>query len=172
SILTATGLFALFSLNSSQGLGPEPEWKVELVERKPTVREQFFHAMVQGNVAQWKAVETYFPPEQSDAFLSYNLKAWLQLARVAIAQKDFDLAQQTLDKILTREEVDPRILVLALLEKMQLDLEYNQMDQLARDRSEARRYFLSLDTQQQQWITQQIPPHLLSYWEDRNNTSG
>jgi hypothetical protein len=94
SILLATGLFAL-SLKSSKGLVPEPGWKVELVEKKPTVREQFFHAMVQGSVAQWKAVETYFPPEQSDAFLSYNLKAWLQLARVAIAQKDFDLAQQT-----------------------------------------------------------------------------
>jgi serine/threonine protein kinase len=172
SILLATGLFTVFSLKSSQGLVPEPGWKLEQVERKPTVREQFFHAMVQGSVAQWKAVETYFPPEQSDAFLGYNLKAWLQLARVAIAQKDLELAQQTLDKILIREEVDPRILVLALLEKMQVDLELSQMDQLARDRSEARRYFLSLDTQQQQWITQQIPPHLLSYWEDRNNTSG
>ena len=165
--------FALGLRWRGTALIPDPQQATTSVPSQASIREQFYLAWTKDSIPEWKAIERYFPPDQAPANMPYNLKAWLQIGRKYLEQKDSQSAEQSFLRILdqfekTPDRVDRLIHLLAMLGMMDVERSRDNKNAMEFWKREAWKYFASLNDEDKSFIESQIPSHLKSHWQSKD----
>lgn len=135
------------------------------IPKQETVQRQYFEALMRDSVADWRAVESYFPPEEGPEALAYNLRAWLRLSAAARRQGSYGLARQALGKLQAQAAAGgaARNLynALAWIERGKLALAEERRREAGRDAADrslrqAASLYLELAAEEQELIEQAI----------------
>lgn len=154
-----------------QPLIPAMDTEVSAIPRKSSIKEQYFYAMTIGDIPVWKSVEEHFPPAQTPAHVPYNVKAWIQIARLALAQDDLKTAERSIQKILETGGVENEWRSLAKILLMGVEKLRDNRPGIEQARQDAKRYFDSLSDSKKEIVKKNIPSDLLPLWEDtKGNT--
>jgi hypothetical protein len=144
------------------------------IPKQQTVQRQYFEALMRDSVADWRAVESYFPPTEDPEALAYNLRAWLRLSAAARRQGSFGLARQALEKLKTQAVVSGAArnlyTALAWVEQAKLAIAENRAAEAGREAAstslrQAASLYLELGVEEQDLIEQAIAP-LQDLWDD------
>lgn len=149
---------------------PDPRQVVDQVPQQASVRDQYFLAWTKDSLPEWRAIEKYFPADQSAANLAFNLKAWLHIGRKCLEQKNAPEAEAYFKKILERfqkesDRVDRLVYVLALVGMMDVERTRDDRNAMERWKQEAQNYYGALNEEEKVFFNTQIPAHLLSLWQ-------
>jgi len=85
------------------------------VLRQPTIQRQYALALIENDLQHWKGVSDYFPGK--DAITrNYELKAELQIARLAIEGENYKMASGSLSKVINSQFADDVLRTIARIE--------------------------------------------------------
>jgi serine/threonine-protein kinase len=165
SVLIFGCTFAFTAFYGRKPLIPDQISATPDVSRKSTVEQQYFHALLSDTIANWRAVEEYFPPDASPSSLSYNVKAWLRLSRVCVRQKEFAAAREALLKIIRLEgEADKAMRVLALIEAAGIESSNGNTPMMEMMQKQARMEYASLPPERKEFVDRAIPKEYEVIW--------
>ena len=85
------------------------------VAQQTTVQRQYALALIENDLKHWRAVSAYFPPTDSIR-RDYELKAELQIARLAIEGENFAMAESSLMKVIDSQHADDTWRIIARIE--------------------------------------------------------
>jgi hypothetical protein len=135
------------------------------IPKQETVQRQYFEALMRDSVADWRAVESYFPPTEGPEALAYNLRAWLRLSAAARRQGSFGLARQALDQLQSQAGRNGAArnlyTALAWVERCKLALAEDRLGETGRDTAsrslrQAASLYLELGAEDQELIEQAV----------------
>ncbi len=88
--------------------------ELPIVERQPTVRDQFFHAAQIGTEQAWESVARYFPPQESEQNNYYALRSEQRLAELDRERDDLERAAERYQRLLEAETGDDEFRAIGL----------------------------------------------------------
>jgi serine/threonine protein kinase len=85
------------------------------VQRQPTIQRQFALALIENDLKHWRGVSEYFPGKDATT-RNYELKAELQIARLAIEGENYPMASESLTKVINSQFADDVLRTIARIE--------------------------------------------------------
>ena len=86
--------------------------------RSKTIEEQYLVAVTRNDVSSWKAVQQFFPPEESSKNRSYFAKSSVQLSSLLESQEKGTEALAVLDQLLSDSKVDRKYRLVAMAHRV------------------------------------------------------
>ncbi len=161
------GILSAFGVSRYQkpSLVERPSARVaEAVETELDVKKQFFVALMNNKPADWRAIETKFPPS-NPLILSYNLKAWLHLAWLDIEYDNFDEAYDSAQKVLDMAKPDDHVMrILAKIVHSMVALNRGSKKQADLLMYEAKQQFESLSDNDKKLVEGAMHRNALKQW--------
>jgi serine/threonine-protein kinase len=170
------GLFGLIAAAASLGglfawaRRPPPllavsQDELPVIQRQPTVREQFFHAAQLGTKDAWESVARYFPPQESEQNNYYALRSEQRLAEMDLERGDLSRAAERYQRLLESEMGDDEFRAIALAGLANVDILRDEQSQAYRRLAALGLLLDDLPPEVRQLIRADIDPRLRPEFE-------
>ena len=137
------------------------------VQHQTTVQRQYALALIENDLKHWKAVYENFPPTDATT-RDYALKAQLQMARLFIEGEKYDLAAETLFRVLQSPYTELAIPTIATIEMGYLSNRLTGEMFRPNFYDEAAGQLALLEPSKQKLIKEALPRRVREEW-DRND---
>ncbi len=172
--LPALGCVALglLSLGFTSRLGREPivgkpnSRAVDAVPTEIDVRKQYFVALMSNEPADWRAIESKFPPSDPEN-IHYNVKSWLHLAWLGLEHDNLNEAAEAAAKILqprTSMAADNVSRVLALVVQSMVKLHSDNPKAADAKMLEAKMLHENLSLEDKKMVKNAMPWSVYNQW--------
>ena len=139
---------------------------VDAVPTEIDVKKQYFVALMNNNPANWRAIESKFPPSDPEN-IHYNVKAWIHLAWIGLEHDNMNEAAEAAAKILqprTSMTADSVSRVLALVIQAMVKLHNNNPKAADAKMLEAKMLNENLSPEEKDMVKKAMPWSVYNQW--------
>jgi eukaryotic-like serine/threonine-protein kinase len=134
------------------------------VPRLSSIQQQYALAMIENDLQHWTLFSYHYPPTDNLS-RAYGLKSKLQIARLEIEGKNYELAAQTLLDVIDSQYIEPVILTIATIEMAYLNKKIRGEKFRSSFYEDAASSFGLLDQDNQKLVRDSLPNIVREDWD-------